>query len=198
MFEFASPRVIFGPGSVERAGEIARALGQTALVVTGRSNSRAERLIGILTAAHVSCERFVVAAEPSVDLVMEGALLARTAGAQVIVAIGGGSALDTGKAIAAMATNPGEIFDYLETIGRARPLARPALPGVAIPTTAGTGSEVTRNAVVSSPAHRVKVSLRDPSMLPRVAIVDPSLALDLPPDITAATGLDALTQLIEP
>jgi hypothetical protein len=106
--------------------------------------------------------------------------------------------LDAGKAIAALATNPGDVFDYLEVIGKAQPLANPSLPVIAIPTTAGTGSEVTRNAVLASPAHRVKVSVRSPSMLPRVALVDPELTYSLPPAITAATGMDALTQLIEP
>ncbi len=115
-----------------------------------------------------------------------------------IVACGGGSVLDAGKAIAGLATNPGDVFDYLEVIGKAQPLRNPSLPVIAVPTTAGTGSEVTRNAVLASPAHRVKVSVRSPSMLPRVALVDPVLTYSLPPAVTAATGMDALTQLIEP
>jgi alcohol dehydrogenase class IV len=97
-----------------------------------------------------------------------------------------------------MLTNPGELLDYLEVIGRGRTLAQPSAPFIAIPTTAGTGSEVTRNAVLASPEHRVKVSLRSPFLLPRVALVDPELTYDLPPAITASTGLDALTQVIEP
>jgi alcohol dehydrogenase class IV len=112
--------------------------------------------------------------------------------------MGGGSALDAGKAIAAIAANGGELLDYLEIIGRGQALAKAPLPCIAIPTTAGTGSEVTRNAVLASPAHRAKVSLRSPLMLPKVALVDPELTWDLPPAITASTGLDALTQLIEP
>ena len=115
-----------------------------------------------------------------------------------MIGFGGGSAIDAAKAIAALLTNGGELLDYLEVIGRAQPLARPSAPCIAIPTTAGTGSEVTRNAVLASPAHQVKVSLRSPHMLPRVALVDPELTFDLPPAVTAATGLDALTQLIEP
>ena len=114
------------------------------------------------------------------------------------MAFGGGSALDAGKAIAAMLTNPGELLDYLEVIGRGKALTKPSAPFIAIPTTAGTGSEVTRNAVLASPEHRVKVSLRSPLMLPKVALVDPELTYDLPPAVTASTGLDALTQLIEP
>ena len=116
----------------------------------------------------------------------------------VIIGLGGGSAIDTGKAIAALLTNPGDPLDYLEVIGRGQALHATPLPYIAIPTTAGTGSEVTRNAVLASPEHRVKVSLRSPLMLPRVAIVDPELTYSLPPAITASTGLDALTQLIEP
>jgi alcohol dehydrogenase class IV len=116
----------------------------------------------------------------------------------VVVAVGGGSAIDAGKAIAALATNSGEPLDYLEVIGRGQPLERAPLPFIAVPTTAGTGSEVTRNAVLGSPEHRVKASLRSALMLPRVAVVDPELTLGLPPDVTASTGLDALTQLIEP
>src|SRR5581483_4814801 len=115
-----------------------------------------------------------------------------------VIGCGGGSAIDAAKAIAAMLTNDGELLDYLEVIGRGQALRRPSAPFIAIPTTAGTGAEVTRNAVLASPEHRVKVSLRSPFMIARIAIVDPDLTRDLPPDLTAYTGLDALTQLIEP
>lgn len=127
-----------------------------------------------------------------------GARCARSRGFDVVAAVGGGSVLDAAKAVAAFAANPGDPLDYLEIVGRGRPLTSAPLPVVAIPTTAGTGSEVTRNAVLSVPEPRVKVSLRHPLMLPRVAIVDPALTDDLPPSLTATTGLDALTQLIEP
>jgi alcohol dehydrogenase class IV len=116
----------------------------------------------------------------------------------LVVAAGGGSALDAGKALAALLTNTGDPLDYLEVIGRGQPLTQPAAPCIAVPTTAGTGSEVTRNAVLGSPEHRVKASLRSAGMLPRVAVVDPELTLGLPRPLTASTGLDALTQLIEP
>jgi hypothetical protein len=116
----------------------------------------------------------------------------------MVIAIGGGSAIDTGKALAALLTNPGEPLDYLEVIGRGQPLQHPSAPLIAVPTTAGSGAEVTRNAVLASPEHRVKASLRSPFLLPRLALVDPELTLNLPRAITAATGLDALTQLIEP
>ena len=128
----------------------------------------------------------------------EGTAVARENHCDVIIGLGGGSAIDTGKAIAALMTNPGDPLDYLEVIGRGQALTQTPLPYIAIPTTAGTGSEVTRNAVLASHEHHVKVSLRSPLMLPRVAIIDPELTYSLPPAITASTGLDALTQLIEP
>jgi len=141
---------------------------------------------------------FSVEGEPEIETVARGVNQAKEQRCDLVISFGGGSVLDTGKAIAAMLTNEGELLDYLEVIGGAKPLIKTPVPFIAIPTTAGTGSEVTRNAVIGSPQHRVKVSLRSALMLPRVALVDPELTLDLPPAITAATGLDALTQLIEP
>jgi alcohol dehydrogenase class IV len=129
---------------------------------------------------------------------MQGARFARGEACELVVAIGGGSALDAGKALAALLTNTGDPLDYLEVVGRGQPLERTPAPSIAVPTTAGTGSEVTRNAVLASPEHRVKASLRSASMLPRLAVVDPELTLELPAAVTASTGLDALTQLIEP
>jgi alcohol dehydrogenase class IV len=105
--------------------------------------------------------------------------------------------IDTGKAVAALLTNGGDPLDYVEVIGKGQPLTKPSAPYMAIPTTAGTGAEVTRNAVLGSPEQRVKVSLRSAFMLPRVALVDPELTYDLPAQLTATTGMDALTQLIE-
>jgi alcohol dehydrogenase class IV len=136
--------------------------------------------------------------EPTIGLVTEGIQAARGAECDAIVAFGGGSVIDAAKAIAGLATNPGDLLDYLEIIGCGQRLANPALPWIAIPTTAGAGTEVTRNAVIISPENRVKASLRSPFLLARLAIIDPELTRDLPPAITAATGLDALTQLIEP
>ena len=124
--------------------------------------------------------------------------LAREQHVDVVVAIGGGSAIDLAKAVAALATNGGDPLDYLEVIGRGQPLVRRPLPFIAVPTTAGAGAEVTRNAVLASPGDGVKASLRSPLMLPRLALVDPELTLTLPRDVTAATGMDALAQLLEP
>ncbi|MBM3851757.1 MAG: iron-containing alcohol dehydrogenase [Verrucomicrobia bacterium] len=198
-FEFATAsRVVFGPGSVAQAGSLARELGRHAFVVTGRDPRRAARLLEALAAAPIATTACSVGGEPSTDDVVRATAQARAAGCDCVIGFGGGSAIDTAKAVSALLTNGGELADYLEVIGRAQPLARAAAPGLAIPTTAGTGAEVTRNAVLFSPPHRVKVSLRSLHLLPRIALVDPELTHDLPPALTAATGLDALTQLIEP
>src|SRR5579863_10504362 len=153
-------------------------MGRRALVVTGASMDRFTRVVAGLP--HVL---FAVAGEPTVDTVRQGATLARESGCDVVVAIGGGSAIDAGKAVAAMLANPGDPLDYLEVIGHGQPLVRPSAPYIAVPTTAGTGSEVTRNAVLASPEHRVKASLRSPMMLPSIALVDAELTYDLPPGI---------------
>jgi len=144
----------------------------------------------------VSCTLFEVHGEPSIDSVRAGVRAAQDC--EMVIGLGGGSVLDTGKAIAALVTNHGDIMDYLEVVGKGQPLVNGPLPYVAIPTTAGTGAEVTRNAVIEVVEQNVKVSLRSPLMLPRLALVDPELTYDLPPAITASSGLDALTQLIEP
>ncbi len=198
-FEFATAaRIVFGAGTLAQAASLVRELGKRPLVVTGRDPARAQPLLESLSAAGMAATLFSVAGEPSTDVVSTGTERARNAGCDCVIGFGGGSALDAAKAIAALLANPGDLLDYLEVIGRARPLANPGAPCIAIPTTAGTGSEVTRNAVLASPPHRLKVSLRSPHLLPRLALVDPELTAGLPPDVTAATGLDALTQLIEP
>jgi alcohol dehydrogenase class IV len=198
-FEFATAtRILFGAGTVREVGPLARELGQRALVVIGSDVRRAEPLLVVLRDQSFPADLLSVSGEPDLSGVQRGVALAQREKCDVIIALGGGSALDTGKAIAAMLTNPGELLDYLEVIGRGKALTLPSAPFIAVPTTAGTGSEVTRNAVLASPEHRVKVSLRSPLMLPKIAVVDPELTYDLPPAVTASTGLDALTQLIEP
>lgn len=198
-FEFAtSSRVLFGAGTVAELPGAVRSFGRLALVVTGRSTDRCQTVIEALKAEGISTTVWSAVGEPTVADVEQGAAVARESGCEMVVAIGGGSVVDAGKAVAALAPNPGPVLDYLEVIGRGRPLASNPLPCLAVPTTAGTGSEVTRNSVLRSVEHRVKVSLRSARMLPAVAVVDPELTLSLPPDTTAATGLDALTQLIEP
>ena len=198
-FEFTSPiKIIFGAGTLREAGALARVHGTRALVVTGRTARRAEALQQILHTAGVTSIVFAVDGEPEIATIERGVALARAEGCEFTIGFGGGSALDAAKAIAAMLTNAGAVRDYLEIIGLGQALTQPPAPFIAIPTTAGTGSEVTRNAVLASPEHRLKVSLRSPLMLARLAVVDPELTYDLPPALTASTGLDALTQLIEP
>jgi alcohol dehydrogenase class IV len=198
-FEFATAtRIIFGQSSIKEAAPIAASFGRRALIVVGSTPDQATPLIEQLVAHGVPTVAFGVASEPAIDTVQDGMKIARENNCDAIIGLGGGSAIDTGKAIATLITNPGEPLDYLEVIGRGLALQQAPLPYIAIPTTAGTGSEVTRNAVLASHEHRVKVSLRSPLMLPRVAIVDPELTYSLPPTITSSTGLDALTQLIEP
>lgn len=198
-FEFATAgRVVFGAGTLSQLGEISAELGKRALVLTGRDASRCERSLELLQGAGLSVTQFTVAAEPSLVLVQQAVLAGLEAHCDLVISVGGGSALDAGKAAAALLYNRGDILDYLEVIGRGQPLRKPSAPFIAVPTTAGTGSEATRNAVLSSPDHKVKVSLRSPYMLPAVALVDPELTLGLPAALTASTGLDALTQLIEP
>ncbi len=198
-FEFATAtRIVFGPGTSGEIGAIARGFGRRALVVTGSAPRRFPKVLESLGAAGVSVETFPVPGEPTTLHVAAGVARARLRGTDVVIGLGGGSAIDAAKAIAGLLTNERDLFDYLEVIGRGEPMNRPAAPWVAVPTTAGAGAEVTRNAVLTSREHKVKASLRSPHLLARVAVVDPDLTLDLPAAVTAATGLDALTQLIEP
>ncbi len=190
-FEFATAgRILFGAGTSAGLEALVASFGRRAFLVTGRSPRGS---LGAFAAAV-----YRVAKEPTIGMMRDAAAAFRAASCDVVVAIGGGSAIDAGKAIAALAANDGDPLNYVEVIGRGLPLERAPFPFIAVPTTAGTGSEVTRNAVLGSPEHSVKVSLRSPLMLPRVAIVDPGLTLGLPPAVTASTGLDALTQVIEP
>jgi alcohol dehydrogenase class IV len=198
-FEFTLPvKIIFGAGALREIGALAGEFGSRALVVTGRDSARAEKLLAMLHGAGVGTATFSVIGEPELSTVERGTAVAKKENCELVIGFGGGSALDAAKAIAAMLANNGELLDYVEIIGRGQVLTRPSVPFIAIPTTAGTGTEVTRNAVLASPEHRVKVSLRSPLMLAKVALVDPELTYGLPASLTASTGLDALTQLIEP
>lgn len=191
-FEFATAaRIVFGAGSVREVAPAAKSMGRRALLVTGAS--------GELLAKHgLEGPVLGVEAEPTLELVRRGVELALAERCDLVIGLGGGSAIDAGKAVAALLSNGGDPLDYLEVVGAGRGLHTPSAPFIAVPTTAGTGAEVTRNAVLSSPEHRFKASLRSLWMLPRLAVIDPELTFDLPPAITASTGLDALTQLIEP
>ncbi len=198
-FEFATAtRIIFGVGTINEVPALARSFGRRVLLVIGSEQDFVTRTIAQLREHELEVDTFTVEGEPKITTALDGVHRARSIKAEVIIGLGGGSALDTGKAIAALLTNPGDPLDYLEVIGRGQALKNLAAPYIAIPTTAGTGSEVTRNAVLASPDHKVKVSLRSSLMLPRLAVIDPMLTYSLPPAITASTGLDALTQVIEP
>ena len=198
-FEFSTAgRIVFGDGCSAAVPAWAAELGSPVLVVSGRDPARAEWLVEGVQRQGAGVILICVDGEPDLAFVSKGAELALRRSVQVVVGVGGGSAVDAGKAIAALATNGNDPLDYLEVVGPGKPLAHDPLPFIAVPTTAGTGSEVTRNAVLTVPGRRVKASLRSPLMLPRLAVVDPVLTYSLPTPITATTGLDALTQLIEP
>lgn len=202
-FEFATaPLIVFGEGSSGRLGELAARFGRRAWLVTGAGalerSGVVARAIANLAAAGVAVSRQSVVAEPDTAVVDRGAREAREAGCDLVIGLGGGSVLDAAKAVACLLGNGGEALDYLEVVGRGRPVAKPSAPFVAVPTTAGTGSEVTRNAVIADAASGVKASIRHETLLPRVALLDPALTHSLPPDVTACAGLDAIVQLIEP
>jgi len=202
-FELAvTPEIVFGPSLVDALGEQTARFGRRALLVTGGGSLErigvVARVEALLAERGVSVARVSVAGEPDTETVDRVTQTARAESCDVVVGLGGGSALDAAKSAAALVTNGGEALDYLEVVGRGRALERPSLPFLAVPTTGGTGSETTKNAVLLHRASRTKASLRSPHLLPRLALVDPQLSFSVPPETTAATGLDALTQLIEP
>jgi alcohol dehydrogenase class IV len=195
-FEFATAgRILAGPGRVAELPGVLAGLGSRALVCTGANPARHA---GLLAGLDLPAAVFAVAGEPTIDLARAGIAAAREHGADVVAAIGGGSVIDTGKAVAMLLANGGDPLDYLEVVGSGRKITQPAVPCVAVPTTAGTGAEVTANAVLAAPAHQLKASLRSPLMIPRVALVDPQLTVSCPAPVTAASGMDALTQCLEP
>ena len=195
-FEFATAgRIMAGAGRAAELPGVLAGLGSRVLVCTGAAPGRHG---GLLAGLGLPAAVFPVAAEPTVELARAGIAAAREHGADVVAAIGGGSVIDLGKAVAMLLGNGGDPLDYLEIVGSGKKITQPAVPCIAVPTTAGTGAEVTANAVLASPAHHLKASLRSPLMIPRVALVDPELTVSCPPPVTAASGLDALTQCLEP
>jgi alcohol dehydrogenase class IV len=197
-FSFATAQnILFGCGSLSQIAVHVARVGQRALLVTGRDAARTERLSRYLSAAGIDWIPYSVAREPEITHAVAGAERARRERCALVIGVGGGSVMDTAKAIAALATNAEPVETYIEVVGRGQPLVHAPLPCIAVPTTAGTGSEVTRNAVLKSARHQIKVSLRDSRMLPVLALVDPELTLSVPAAVTAATGCDALTQLLE-
>ncbi len=197
-FEFATAgRILFGPGVSTELPCLVAALGKRVLVLTGSTSERYAQMLDSLAQAGLDIATFSVTAEPTTETAVAGIAQAREMRADVVVGIGGGSVIDTGKVVAAILTNQGDLEEYLEVVGEGKPLKHASAPYVAIPTTAGTGAEVTRNAVLLVREHRVKVSMRSPLLLPGLALVDPELTHSTPPEVTASTGLDALTQLAE-
>lgn len=197
-FEFATAtQVIFGNGTVSKIPQLLQKNGNKILLVTGKNPDRAKFLTENLEAEGFSVFFFQVEKEPDTSIISNGAKLAREMTCDVVVGFGGGSVIDCAKAIAALVPNKGELLDYLEVIGKGQKLEEKPFPFIAVPTTAGTGAEVTKNAVIHSAEYQVKVSLRSPLMFPDVAVIDPELTLSMPPEITATTGMDALTHLLE-
>ena len=197
-FQFQTAgQIYFGRGEAARLGAVAAERGRRVLFMTGRHPERWDDLRAQLDEQQLDTTVWRIASEPTVEMIDRAVAAARAAESDMVVAVGGGSVIDAGKAVAALLANDGPLMDYLEIVGLGRALIRPAKPCIAVPTTAGTGAEVTRNAVLSAVSHKVKVSLRSPFMMPCVAIVDPELTVAMPPAMTAGTGMDALTQLIE-
>ena len=197
---YGVPRIVFGRGQFARAGELAAGLGGPAFFISspgGAGGGALERLREMLAAAGVRSAGLPHRGEPTISAVDRLTEAARREGANLLIAIGGGSVIDSAKAVSGLLTNGGSAQDYMETVGAGRKVAKPGIPWIAIPTTAGTGAEVTRNAVVASPQKHFKASIRSEHLLARVALVDPDLSAGAPPEVTAATGMDALSQLIE-
>ena len=197
----AMPRLIFGPGTIGRLGEIAASFGKNALLVTGSEalerSGHLSRMLGDLKAVGMHVYQCRIAGEPSPAMVDQAATDLKGKGVGVVLAVGGGSVLDAGKAIAAMLKENGSVIDFLEGVGKRTPSGE-SVPVVAVPTTSGTGSEATKNAVISRVGNGgFKKSLRHDNYIPRLAILDPTLCVSAPPSVTAACGMDALTQLIE-
>ncbi len=198
-FTFAtSAQIVFGTGKFGDLGEIAASVGGRVLLVTGNGKSGPEKALQKLLGAGLFVAGFVVPGEPDVAMVQKAVQIARDDRCDCVVCFGGGSVIDTGKAVSALLTNPGDPLDYLEVVGKGLPLKVQPAPCIAVPTTSGTGSEVTKNAVLKVPEKQVKVSLRDARMIPDIALLDPELTISVPPAVTASTGMDALTQVLEP
>ncbi|MEN8115613.1 MAG: iron-containing alcohol dehydrogenase [Bacteroidota bacterium] len=196
-FQFATAsQIIFGNNSIAKVPGLVSGMGKKVFLVTGKNSERALTLTKQFS-QETEVSIIQVESEPTIEVVDAGVELARKNGCNVVVGFGGGSVIDSAKAIAALVPNKGELMDYLEVIGFGKPLVESPLPCIAIPTTAGTGAEVTKNSVIKSTEHNVKVSLRSNLMYPDVAVVDPVLTWSMPPALTATTGADALTHLLE-
>jgi alcohol dehydrogenase class IV len=191
-------RIVFGAGKFKELPQIASGMGQRAFITRSKSQTAAINLIRMLESEGISAVDYIVSGEPDVFRIQSAVELARSEKCDFVIGLGGGSVIDTGKAVSALLSNTDNLMDYLEVVGLGKKLVLPSRPYIAIPSTAGTGSEVTRNSVIAVPDKRVKVSMRSPFMLPDVALVDPELSYSMPPALTASTGMDAFIQVIEP
>ncbi len=198
-FDFStSGRIIFGRDSLAKLSGLLESLGKNALIVKGKEYPDPKALYKLLAGADKTRTIFIVAEEPNAETIQEAVRVGRKNKCDFVIGFGGGAPVDAGKAVSALLNNSGELMDYLEVVGKGQPLEQRGVPYIAIPTTAGTGSEVTRNAVIAIPEKKIKVSMRDAYLLPTVSIVDPELTCSVPPAVTASTGMDAFTQVIEP
>ncbi len=193
-----STRIVFGAGKARELPQLAKGLGKKAFIARSKSHVFAGQIAEILSEQGIGSVEFIVQGEPTTGSIAQALNLAREQECDFVIGVGGGSVIDSGKAVAAMLANPGELMDYLEVVGLGKKIQNRSRPFIAIPTTAGTGSEVTRNAVIAVPEKRVKVSMRSPYMLPEIALVDPELTFSMSPALTASTGMDAFIQVIEP
>lgn len=198
MFQFmTSNRIIFGEGALENSLSLIKQFGYSVLLVSGKQSERARPIIDYLNQQKLRYQHVSISGEPNITMVEETAIIGRRFSPNLVVAIGGGSVLDMGKALAAIIPNQGNVYDYVEVLGRCVPLKTKPLPMIAIPTTASTGSEVTRKAVLKSGQDKVKVSLRSPDMIPDVAIVDPTLTYGTEPLISGRGAMETFTHLME-
>jgi alcohol dehydrogenase class IV len=201
-FRFArTPAIIFGPGKLSELKAIVRLYGNRIALVTGSksflASDRAAALLNELELSKIAFKSVNITGEPSPEMIDEAVSYLKEHEADLVVAIGGGSVLDAGKAVSAMLSVNGSVADFLEDVGK---LEHPGIkvPFIAIPTTSGTGSEATKNAVISRVGKDgFKKSLRHNNFVPDIALVDPELTIRCPPDITAASGMDCFTQLTE-
>jgi alcohol dehydrogenase class IV len=198
-FSFStSEKIIFGSGKLSQLPEIIGQYGQNALIILGKKYPDPKLLFSLCENSKIKWDCFHVSGEPKIETIDKAVQLGRKIKNDFVISFGGGSVIDTGKAAAALLNNKGSLLDYLEVVGAGNPLKNPSQPHIAIPTTAGTGSEVTKNAVISVPKKKVKVSMRNSFLIPVVTIIDPDLTIGLPRELTASTGMDAFVQVIEP
>jgi len=195
---FFPNRIIFEEGIRSQISSLVSSIGQFPLLLHSKNHPLIPEILNDLHSAGLETITFPISGEPDLESVTSAVAFGKQKIIDSVISIGGGSVIDTGKVVAAMLTNPGEITDYIEVIGSNLPLKNKPLPFIAVPTTSGTGSEVTKNAVIAVPEKRIKVSMRSPLMIPQIAIIDPVLTASMPSSVTASTGMDAIIQLIEP